>query len=189
MTDFCREHGIGSHLDGARLYMMSGASGVSPKEYSALFDTVYVSMYKYFGAPFGAILAGTEEFCEGLYHDRRMFGSGLSSSAFAAALALDGIDGFEERFALAMSQGRILFDRLNEIGEIQVGQYENGSNIFPLTLDASIDIDALADRLRESWIFIPTTPDDYGRHHLTINTTLLRQSNDEIVTAFREALS
>ncbi|MDP6454279.1 MAG: aminotransferase class I/II-fold pyridoxal phosphate-dependent enzyme [SAR202 cluster bacterium] len=191
MTDFCSEHDIGSHLDGARLYMMCGASGVNPKEYSALFDTVYVSMYKYFGAPFGAILAGTEEFCEGLYHDRRMFGSGLSSSAFAAALALDGIDGFEERFALAMSQGRILFDRLNEIGGIQVEQYENGSNIFPLTLDASIDIDidALADRLRESWIFIPTTPDDYGRHHLTVNTTLLRQSNDEIVTAFREALS
>lgn len=189
MTDFCREHGIGTHLDGARLYMMSGASGVSPAEYSALFDTVYVSMYKYFGAPFGAILAGTEEFCEGLYHDRRMFGSGLSSSAFAAALALNGVDGFEERFARAMSQGRSLFNELSKIDGMHVGPYEHGSNIFPLTLDESIDIDALADRLKENWIFVPTTADDYGRHHLTVNTTLLRQSNDEIVTAFREALS
>ena len=105
ITDFCRERGIGSHLDGARLYMMSAASGVSPKEYSALFDTVYVSLYKYFGAHFGAILAGTEEFCEGLYNDRRMFGSGLSSSAFAAALAKRGFDGFEERFGVRLYEG------------------------------------------------------------------------------------
>ncbi|MFP6568489.1 MAG: aminotransferase class I/II-fold pyridoxal phosphate-dependent enzyme [Dehalococcoidia bacterium] len=189
MTDYCREHDIGTHLDGARLYMMCAARGDSQKEYSELFDTVYVSMYKYFGAPFGAILAGTEQFCEGLYHDRRMFGSGLSSSAFAAALALDGIDGFEDRFAKAMAQGHDLLDELSRIDGIHLGQYEHGSNIFPLTLDGSIDIDALADRLKESWIFVPTTPDDYGRHHLTVNTTLLRQSNDEIATAFRQALS
>jgi threonine aldolase len=169
--------------------MMCAARGDSQKEYSELFDTVYVSMYKYFGAPFGAILAGTEQFCEGLYHDRRMFGSGLSSSAFAAALALDGIDGFEDRFAKAMAQGQVLLDELNRIDGIHLGQYEHGSNIFPLTLDGSIDIDALADRLKESWIFVPTTPDNYGRHHLTVNTTLLRQSNDEIATAFRQALS
>lgn len=189
MTDFCRERGIGSHLDGARLYMMCAASGVSPKEYSALFDTVYVSMYKYFGAPFGAILAGTKEFCEGLYHDRRMFGSGLSSSAFAAALALRGFDGFEERFSKAMTKAQSLFDGLNQIDGIQVGRYEHGSNIFPLTLDSSIDMDALAGRLKENWIFVPTAADDYGRRHLTVNTTILRQSNDEILTAFRGAMS
>ena len=79
-------------------------------------------MYKYFGAPFGAILAGTEQFCEGLYHDRRMFGSGLSSSAFAAALALDGIDGFEDRFAKAMAQGQDLLDELSRIDGINIGQ-------------------------------------------------------------------
>ncbi|MCH7800742.1 MAG: aminotransferase class I/II-fold pyridoxal phosphate-dependent enzyme [Chloroflexi bacterium] len=189
MTDFCRERGIGSHLDGARLYMQCAATGVSPKEYSALFDTVYVSLYKYFGAPFGAILAGTEEFCEGLYNDRRMFGSGLSSSAFAAALALRGFDGFEERFGKAMTKAQSLFDGLNQIDGIQVGRYEHGSNIFPLTLDPSIDIDAMADRLKESWIFVPTNADDYGRRHLTVNTTILRQSNDEILSAFREAVS
>ena len=78
--------------------MMAGATGISPVDYAALFDTVYVSLYKYFGAPFGAILAGTVEFTDGLYHDRRMFGGGLASANFAAALALHGIDGFEARF-------------------------------------------------------------------------------------------
>ena len=74
VTTFCSEQGIPTHLDGARLFMMSAATGVSPAEYSAMFDTVYVSLYKYFGAPYGAILAGTEEFCRDLFHHRRMFG-------------------------------------------------------------------------------------------------------------------
>ena len=74
IAEYCAERGIGTHLDGARLFMMSAATGVSPSEYAALFDTAYVSLYKYFGAPFGAVLAGTEDFCRELYHDRRMFG-------------------------------------------------------------------------------------------------------------------
>ena len=53
VTDYCRDKQIGSHLDGARLYMMSGATGIPPADYAALFDTVYVSLYKYFGAPSG----------------------------------------------------------------------------------------------------------------------------------------
>ena len=43
ITDYCRERGIGTHLDGARLYMMSGATGIPAKKYASLFDTVYVS--------------------------------------------------------------------------------------------------------------------------------------------------
>ena len=98
ITDYCRERGIGTHLDGARLYMMSGATGIPAETYASLFDTVYVSLYKYFGAPFGSVLAGTAEFCDGLYHDRRMFGGGLASANFSAALfALKGAEGFEER--------------------------------------------------------------------------------------------
>ena len=93
VTDYCRERGIGTHLDGARLYMMSGATGVSVKTYASLFDTVYVSLYKYFGAPFGSVLAGTAQFCDGLYHDRRMFGGGLASANFAAALGVEGRGG------------------------------------------------------------------------------------------------
>ena len=109
VTDYCRDKQIGSHLDGARLYMMSGATGIPPADYAALFDTVYVSLYKYFGAPFGAILAGTSEFMDVLYHDRRMFGGGLASANFAAALALQGIDGVRRAFQSCYGTGKNTF--------------------------------------------------------------------------------
>ena len=111
VTQLCRERGIPTHLDGARLFMMAGATGIRAADYAALFDTTYVSLYKYFGAHFGAILCGSADFVDGLYHERRLFGGGLPASYFAAALALSGAQGFEERFGDAMDKAGRLFER------------------------------------------------------------------------------
>ncbi len=189
VTSFCAEKGIPTHLDGARLYMMSAATGISPETYAALFDTAYVSLYKYFGAPYGGILAGTSEFIEGLYHDRRMFGGGLASAYMSAALALKGMAGFEARFGAAMDQAAELFERLNALPGIHVGRYENGSNIFPVELDARVDFERFASALKARWVFVYPGETEPGPIHLTVNTTVLRRSNDDLFEAFEYALS
>ena len=189
ITEYCAVNSIRTHLDGARLFMMSAATGVSPAEYSALFDTVYVSLYKYFGAPFGAILAGTEEFCRDLYHDRRMFGGGLSSASLAAALALQGMDGFEERFAEAMSKAEDLFVELNRLGGMNVKSYEHGSNIFPVALHEDVDVEKFIEELAGYSVVVNTDEGNPTKIHLTVNTTILRQSNEDISRAFEAALN
>lgn len=189
ITEYCANNSIGTHLDGARLFMMSAATGVSPAEYSALFDTVYVSLYKYFGAPFGAVLAGTAEFCRELYHDRRMFGGGLSSAALAAALALQGMDGFEERFGEAMIKAARLFNDLNGLSGLTISAYEHGSNIFPVALDVEVDAEVLIEELGKRLVFVYRDEADGGRIYLTVNTTVSRQSNDEIASSFEAALN
>lgn len=188
ITDYCREQGIGTHLDGARLYMMSGATGVSVKTYASLFDTVYVSLYKYFGAPFGSVLAGTAEFCDGLYHDRRMFGGGLASANFAAALALKGVEGFEERFNTAMKRATTLFDQLNTLGGIHIGRIVNGSNIFPMELSRDLDIDKFVKILQEQSVSVSLGDPDSRRGTLRVNTSILKQEVDTLFSAFRSAL-
>jgi threonine aldolase len=189
ITEYCRGMGIGTHLDGARLYMMSAATGVPVKEYAALFDTAYVSLYKYFGAPFGAILAGDSSLLDGMYHTRRMFGGGLSSSCFAASLALKGLVGFEERFHQAMRKSKDLFDKLNDFPGLEVGKFEHGSNIYPMSLPPDVDADKFAESLRRNDVFI--YPEETTRliSRLTVNTSILRKSNEVIVEAFGDALN
>ena len=189
VTDYCRDKQIGSHLDGARLYMMSGATGILPADYAALFDTVYVSLYKYFGAPFGAILAGTVEFTDGLYHDRRMFGGGLASANFAAALALRGIDGFEERFNRAMARATALFDKINGLEGINVEHFEHGSNMFPLKLESDIDSKRFVKTLGEHSVSVSPPDADHSRCiMLTVNPTILRQDIQDLLFAFERAI-
>jgi threonine aldolase len=187
ITDYCRQQQIATHLDGARLYMMSAASGVAPAAYAALFDTVYVSLYKYFGAPFGAILAGPTACLDGLYHERRMFGGSLTSAYFAAALALQGMHGFADHFAAAMARAETLFTRLNALDGLQVGRLAHGSNIFPLTLAADIDAERFLTTMRAHAILIMSRAGDARQLRLTVNTTILRQPLETLVTAFAGA--
>ena len=188
MTNYCKSQGIGTHLDGARLYMMSAACGIDPREYSTLFDTVYVSLYKYFGAPYGAILAGDSALIEGMFHTRRMFGGGLASSYLAAGLALKGTEGFEERFGAAMAKGRDLIQRLNSLPKIEIKEFEHGSNIFPLTIAPNVDTESVLASLSRSQVFLYPDEGTDRITRLTVNTTILRQSNDAIVEAFEAAL-
>ena len=71
-----RRERIHLHLDGARIFLQAAYEGRAVAEYADPFDTVYVSLYKYFNAPSGAILAGPRALLDGMYHTRRMFGGG-----------------------------------------------------------------------------------------------------------------
>ena len=150
ITSVAREHGVGTHLDGARLYMMAAATGTPAAEYAALFDTVYVSLYKYFGAPFGGLLAGTAEFCEGLFHARRMFGGGLSQALGGGGAGPARGRRLRGTVRGAMAHARTVFAGVNELSKVTVCELEHGSNIFPLELDSEVDVskfvEALANR-------------------------------------------
>jgi threonine aldolase len=61
LVSLVRERGAAVHLDGARIWECTPHYGKSPAEISALFDTVYVSLYKGLGGIAGACLAGDQE--------------------------------------------------------------------------------------------------------------------------------
>ncbi|HIF72609.1 MAG TPA: amino acid lyase [Dehalococcoidia bacterium] len=189
VTELCREEGIPSHLDGARLYMMSAATGVGIKTYADLFDSVYVSTWKYFGSPLGAILVGNSDFIEGMYHDRRMFGGGLPSGYLPAALSLAGVDGFEERFAQAFARAEEVFAEINKLVGVSVRKFEHGSNIFELVIDEAINTDQFVDKLLEAGIVLNAQSGDWPVPLLHVNTTILRRPINEIVEAFSSAVN
>ena len=187
VTDLCKNEGIPSHLDGARLYMMSAATGISIKKYTELFDSVYVSSYKYFGAPFGGILAGTKEFIEGMFNDRRMFGGGIPFGYLAAALSLDGLNGFEAKFAESMTKAKSLFTEISKLPNVSINTFEHGSNIVELILDESIDTDQFIANLRKNEIMVTWPNSEWPVPLLHVNASILRQSNNEILQAFANA--
>jgi len=130
ISEWARARGIGLHLDGARLYLAAAYSGVPVREYAALFDTVYISMYKYFNAASGAILAGPKSLLENLYHPRRMFGNGLSHVWPFAAVALHFFEGFPARHSQAVATSEKVIGALSADPRFEVTRVPNGTNIF-----------------------------------------------------------
>ncbi len=80
--------GIATHLDGARLWNASIASGISEADYVKHFDSVSVCFSKGLGAPVGSALAGSVEFIQRARRFRKQFGGGMRQSGIIAAGAL-----------------------------------------------------------------------------------------------------
>jgi threonine aldolase len=87
-TEWARDRGAASHLDGARLWEASAGYDRSPAEVAELFDTVYVSFYKGVGALSGCCVAGSEQDVAEVREWRHRLGGTLFGLWPAAASAL-----------------------------------------------------------------------------------------------------
>ncbi len=90
--DLARNRNLALHLDGARLWNASIATGIAPKEYARFFDTVSVCFSKGLGAPVGSALTGTREKIESARKYRKIFGGGMRQVGILAAGALFALD-------------------------------------------------------------------------------------------------
>ena len=186
ITAFARERGIGTHLDGARLFIASAYTGISPAEYAAPFDTVYVSLWKYFNSGTGAILAGPKRLLEGMFHVRRMFGGNLAVGWPAALVARHYMDGFLDRLESAVRVSEDFYTAIARHPRIGVSRFPNGTNLARVTLK-SADSRAVAQRLSERGIKMPAPSPD-GVVTLGVNETWNRTTGADLARAFEQAL-
>ncbi|ODT04446.1 MAG: hypothetical protein ABS52_05280 [Gemmatimonadetes bacterium SCN 70-22] len=92
MHDVARNHGCAIHLDGARLWNASAASGTPLRDFAQHADTVMVSFSKGLGAPIGAALVGSEALMERANENRKRLGGVMRQSGIASAGALYGLE-------------------------------------------------------------------------------------------------
>ena len=185
ITAWGRQNRVGLHLDGARLFLAAAYSRVPVRDYTALFDTVYVSMYKYFNAPSGAMLAGPKSLLENLFHTRRMFGGGVYHSWPSAVIALHHFDGFAERYARAVSVSEKVLAALAGESRLEVRRVPNGTNTFFLRV-RGVDPQVFRKGLRAAGLMVGEARE--GEFGLQVNETWNRATPEEISARFRKAL-
>jgi threonine aldolase len=183
-----KERRISLHLDGARLFIASAYTNISPADYAALFDTVYISLYKYFGAATGAVLAGPKTVIEQVAHARKLFGSGLLQAWPYTAVALLFAEGFLNRFKKAVATARSLFDALGRHSGFRLEEIPNGTNICRLHVPAG-DLAQYARNLKKHDILVVPPRKGADALLLVVNETLNRRPPEELAKAFVAAIS
>lgn len=88
----CVEHGVGRHLDGARIWNAAVATGVPLADYGRLFDTVSVCFSKGLGAPVGSMVLSSAERIVRARVLRKRLGGGWRQAGILAAAAEYALD-------------------------------------------------------------------------------------------------
>jgi threonine aldolase len=184
---FGRDNGIATHLDGARLFIASAYTGISPAEYSAPFDTVYVSLWKYFNCGIGAILAGPKRVLDGMFHARRMFGGNLAVGWNAAVVARHFMDGFEGRLQRAVQISERFYQAMAKHPRLAIERIANGTNLARVRLNG-IDAAQVAARLAERGVAM-SVPRGAATITLAVNETWNRMTAADLIDAFEKALA
>jgi threonine aldolase len=138
-VDWTREHGVASHMDGARLWEAQPYYGRSHAEVCALFDTVYVSLYKGLLGISGALLAGDKDFIEHARIWRNRLGGNTAASWPMALAGERGLDELLPRMPEFLSRARTLAGVLGAIPGVQVVPEPPQTPLFHVHLAARPD--------------------------------------------------
>lgn len=94
-----RAGGAATHMDGARLWNATAASGITEAEYGAGFDTISVCFSKGLGAPVGSALVGSNELISQARRFKQMYGGGFRQAGIIAAGALYAMENHRQRLS------------------------------------------------------------------------------------------
>lgn len=124
IREVCDEHDVPLHLDGARLYNALVATGETPAQHGAIFDSISLCLSKGLGCPVGSLLLGTKDFIKQARRFRKVMGGGWRQAGFLAAAGIYALDHHVDR--LAEDHGRAV-----AIGEI-IRQKAQVVDIYPI---------------------------------------------------------
>lgn len=114
-----KEHGLSTHMDGARLFNASVKSGVSVQDYCELFDSVWIDLTKGLGSFAGAVLAGSREFINDAWKLKQQCGGGLRQSGYIAATGLYALDHHVDRLAEDHELAAVIGERIAKLPLIE----------------------------------------------------------------------
>jgi threonine aldolase len=92
VQELARAHGLGLHLDGARLWNAHVASGTPLADLASGFDTVSVCLSKGLGAPVGSVLVSTADRIAEARVWRKRYGAGMRQAGILAAAGLYALE-------------------------------------------------------------------------------------------------
>lgn len=129
LCDWAHSQGLKTHLDGARLFNASVATGVSLELFSEPFESVSVCFSKGLGAPVGSCLVGPREFVAKARRARKLFGGGMRQIGILAAGALYALKHQMDRLEDDHANARLLARTVGQIPSLCLSDEVPDTNI------------------------------------------------------------
>ncbi|PLV59997.1 low-specificity L-threonine aldolase [Thermotoga sp. KOL6] len=182
--EIAKERVLNVHLDGARIFNASVASGISVKEYAKYADSVMFCLSKGLCAPVGSVVVGSKDFIEKARKMRQMVGGGMRQAGVLAAAGIVALTKMVDRLKEDHENAKFLAGKLRKIGYI-VDPDQVETNIVLLRTD-NIRVTAREFQriMKDFEILVSVISDTTVR--LVTHKDVTRRDIEESLNAFEE---
>ena len=146
VTDVAHERGLKTHLDGARIWNASLATGIPEKTYAQHFDSISVCFSKGLGAPMGSALCGNRDFIKRARRFKQQFGGGFRQAGFMAAGAIHAVRHHRARLSEDHAHAKLLAESIKCLPGIAIDPATVETNIVRFQV-TSLPAGEFANRL------------------------------------------
>ena len=156
------------HMDGARLLNAAAKTGISPERYARDFDTVWIDFSKGLGAPCGAVLAGSADFCRQAWRQKQALGGAMRQSGVLAAACIYALDNHMEQQSIDNDLAASIGERIVELPQVaNMLPVDTNIIVFDVAPDAPTAVE-IVDQLKERDVLLGA----FGERRLRVVTCL-----------------
>ncbi len=153
IREVTRKRGLLLHLDGARLWNASVATGIPPAAYAKHFDSVSVCFSKGLGAPVGSAVAGDAPFIERIRRYRKIFGGGMRQAGIIAAGALYALQNNIPRLKEDHAKAKYFAEEVGKVPGFDVDVASVQTNIVQISINrGDLTVETALLRLKENGV-------------------------------------
>ncbi|MEO3854151.1 beta-eliminating lyase-related protein [Acrocarpospora sp. B8E8] len=191
-----RATGAAAHLDGARLWEAQTYYQRPFDEIAALFDTVYVSLYKSLQGVRGAVLAADTATVDAAQVWRQRLGGGIRDAWPLALAALVGLDAFAPRMPAYREHAIAIAAAVNADGAARAHPNPPQTPLFHIHLPAprraveQAGAQILAEHGIQLWGRVRSSPDpDRCSFEISVGDNAMGFAPNEVVTLLHDLLT
>jgi threonine aldolase len=186
IKEIAGRHNLKLHMDGARIFNASHATGIPVKEYAELADSLMFCLSKGLSAPIGSMLVGPKDFIDLGRRIRKVLGGGMRQVGIIAAAGLVALTDMTERIKEDNARAKRLADAIAKFPGIVLDPGKIDTNIIIFDLDhPQYGIPDFLEKLNEQRILaLPTKGGIRFVTHNDVDDTDV----DKVIAAFQSIL-
>ncbi len=185
LKNLAKKYNLFYHLDGARIWNASVATGISVKEYASHFDSISCCLSKGLGAPVGSIIAGSKDFIKEAYRVRKAWGGGMRQVGILAAAGLYALQNNIEKLKEDHDKAKFLAERINANPNLEIDMKSVQTNIL-LFRPKSISVEEGIKKCKDKGLLVSVGKVDLIRAiaHLDVSFDEVKKAADIIDEVF-----